>query len=82
MVSPAESLPDAHVEPVSVGLFVKRRRTFVQLRTMTKWTALTIKLTREVCDPHPSRRGSDWVAGGFTPTTWPAPTTSTGHSSS
>ncbi len=60
----AASLPDAHVEPVSVGLFVKRRSTFAQLRTMTKWTALTVKLTREVSDPKPSRRvqrlGSRW----------------------
>lgn len=56
--------PDAIIEPVQVGLFLKRRSTFAQLRTMTKWTALTIKLPGEVTVPQPSRRvqrlGSRW----------------------
>jgi hypothetical protein len=49
------SLPEAHVEPVQVGLFVKRRRTFAQLRTMTRWAALWLALPRVVTDPEPSR---------------------------
>jgi hypothetical protein len=38
-----------HVEPVSVGIFLKRSRTFVELRPMTKWVALSFSL------PHPAR---------------------------
>lgn len=49
-------LPDMHVEPVQVGLFLKRGSTFAQLRTMTRWVALTVKLAREVTDPEPSRK--------------------------
>ncbi|MGB3185516.1 MAG: DUF5655 domain-containing protein [Ornithinimicrobium sp.] len=58
------SWPDVIIEPVQVGLFLKRRSTFAQLRTMTRWTALTIKLPGEVTVPEPSRRvqrmGSRW----------------------
>ncbi len=60
----AASWPDVHVEPVSVGLFLKRHSTFAQLRTKKKWTALTVKLPGEVSDPRPSLRvqrlGSRW----------------------
>jgi hypothetical protein len=37
-----------HVEPVSVGIFLKRSRTFAQLRPMTKWVALSFSLSRPV----------------------------------
>lgn len=50
------TLPDAYVEPVQVGLFIKRSRTFAQLRTMTRWVALGLMLPRVVRDPEPSRR--------------------------
>lgn len=50
------TLPDAYVEPVQVGLFIKRSRTFAQLRTMTRWVALGLVLPRVVHDPEPSRR--------------------------
>jgi hypothetical protein len=33
-----------HVEPVSVGIFLKRSRTFAELRPMTKWVALSFSL--------------------------------------
>ncbi len=56
LIEVVSHLPDALLEPVQVGLFVKRRSTFTQLRTMTKWTALSVKLTREVTWPEPSRR--------------------------
>ena len=56
--------PDVVVEPVQVGLFLKRHSTFTQLRTMTRWTALTIKLPVEVTFPEPSKRvqrlGNRW----------------------
>jgi hypothetical protein len=38
-----------HVEPVSVGIFLKRSRTFAELRPMTKWVALSFSL------PYPAR---------------------------
>jgi Domain of unknown function (DUF5655) len=37
-----------HVEPVSVGIFLKRARTFAELRPMTKWVALSFSLPRPV----------------------------------
>lgn len=42
------SLGDVHVEPVSVGVFFKRGRTFAQLRPMTRWVALSFTLHREL----------------------------------
>jgi Domain of unknown function (DUF5655) len=38
-----------HVEPVSVGIFLKKSRTFVELRPMTKWVAVSFSLL------HPAR---------------------------
>jgi Domain of unknown function (DUF5655) len=35
-----------HVEPVSVGIFLKRARSFAELRSMTKWVALSFSLPR------------------------------------
>ncbi|MEE8599612.1 DUF5655 domain-containing protein [Euzebya tangerina] len=49
-------LPDARIEPVQVGLFIKRSSNFAQLRTMTKWSSFTIKLGREVPRPAPDRK--------------------------
>ena len=40
-----------HVEPVSVGIFLKRSRTFAELRPMTKWVALSFSLRRTVRHP-------------------------------
>lgn len=37
-----------HVEPVSVGIFLKRSRTFAELRPMTKWVAVSFSLERTV----------------------------------
>jgi hypothetical protein len=39
---------ELHVEPVSVGIFIKRTRSFVELRPMTKWVALSFPLTRVI----------------------------------
>ena len=35
-----------HIEPVSVGIFLKRAKTFVELRPMTKWVAVSFSLRR------------------------------------
>lgn len=40
-----------HVEPVSVGIFLKRARSFAQLRPMTRWVALSFSLRRKVRHP-------------------------------
>jgi Domain of unknown function (DUF5655) len=37
-----------HVEPVSVGIFLKRSRTFAELRPMRDWVALSFTLSRTV----------------------------------
>ena len=45
-----------HLEPVSVGLFFKRSRTFVELRPMTRWVVLSFILSRSVDDARITRR--------------------------
>ncbi len=45
-----------YVEPVSVGIFFKGKRTFVQLRPMTKWVALSFNLNRKLTSPRLSRK--------------------------
>lgn len=40
-----------HVEPVSVGIFLKRARTFAELRPMQHWVALSFSLNRPVHHP-------------------------------
>lgn len=45
-----------HVEPVSVGIFLKRARSFAQLRPMTKWVALSFSLRHEVRHPLITRK--------------------------
>jgi hypothetical protein len=37
-----------HVEPVSVGIFLKRAQTFAELRPKDKWVALSFFLPRNV----------------------------------
>ena len=37
-----------HVEPVSVGIFLKNPRTFAQLRPMQRWVAVSFSLQRPV----------------------------------
>lgn len=50
------SLGPLHLEPVSVGLFFKRSRTFAELRPMTRWVVLSFILSRTATDPRISRR--------------------------
>ena len=43
-----ETLGPVHVEPVSVGIFLKRSRTFAELRPMQKWESLSFGLPRRI----------------------------------
>ena len=45
-----------HVEPVSVGIFLKRAQSFAQLRPMQRWVALSFSLPRAVRHPLITRR--------------------------
>ena len=56
LIAHALTLDDAVVEPVSVGLILKRRSTFAMARTMTRWVSLGITLPRVVTDPAPDRK--------------------------
>ena len=40
-------LRDIHVEPVSVGIFLKNPRKFAELRPMQNWVALSFSLSRQ-----------------------------------
>jgi Domain of unknown function (DUF5655) len=46
-----ETIGPVHVEPVSVGIFLKRARSFAQLRPMQNWVALSFSLHRRVSHP-------------------------------
>ncbi|MDE2669181.1 MAG: DUF5655 domain-containing protein [Chloroflexota bacterium] len=50
---------DLYVEPLAVGIFFKRRRTFAQLRPMRRWVALSMMLPRKIDDPRISRKVVD-----------------------
>ncbi len=43
-----ETVGPLHVEPVSVGVFLKRSQTFAQLRPKDRWEALSFSLPRQV----------------------------------
>lgn len=43
-----DAVGPVHVEPVSVGIFLKRAQTFAQLRPMDRWVALHFSLNRRV----------------------------------
>jgi len=50
-----DTLGPVHVEPVSVGIFLKRAQSFAQLRPMTRWVALSFSLPRTVAHPRMTR---------------------------
>jgi hypothetical protein len=52
-----------HVEPVSVGIFLKRAQTFAELRPMTKWVALSFGLPHRVSHPRITRKPMQWGRG-------------------
>ncbi len=43
-----ETLGPMHVEPVSVGIFIKSSGGFVELRPKTRWVALSFPLQRRI----------------------------------
>ncbi len=47
---------EIHVEPVSVGIFLKRSRTFAELRPMTRWVAASFSLERTLPSPRIARK--------------------------
>jgi hypothetical protein len=51
-----ETLGPMHVEPVSVGIFIKSNGGFVELRPMTRWVGLWFPLTRLVDHPRIARK--------------------------
>ncbi len=54
------SLGDVYVEPVSVGIFFKVHTTFAQLRTMTKWVALSFFSPQRIDHPRISRKPAEY----------------------
>jgi len=51
-----DTVGPVHVEPVSVGIFLKRAQSFAQLRPMTRWVALSFGLPHEVRSPKIARK--------------------------
>lgn len=49
-----------HVEPVSVGIFLKRAQTFAQLRPKDRWVALSFSLPRRVAHERIVRKVIDY----------------------
>ncbi len=56
VIAHLDTLGPVHVEPVSVGIFVKTNGTFIQLRPMAKWVALWFPLTRPLDGPRITRK--------------------------
>jgi hypothetical protein len=54
-----------HVEPVSVGIFLKRAQCFAQLRPMQRWEALWLRLPRKVTDRRITRTLSESGASNW-----------------
>lgn len=54
-----ERVGPVHVEPVSVGIFLKRARGFCELRPMTKWVAVGFGLPRTISSARISRKVYD-----------------------
>lgn len=50
------TLGPVHVEPVAVGIFIKKAGTFVELRPMTRWVAMSFPLLRRLVHPKIARR--------------------------
>ena len=48
-----------HVEPVSVGIFLKRSGTFAELRPMTRWVAVSFSLGRTITSARIARKVID-----------------------
>ena len=51
-----DTVGPVHVEPVSVGIFLKRARGFAELRPKVRWVALSFELPHPVDSPKIARR--------------------------
>jgi Domain of unknown function (DUF5655) len=63
------SLGPVHLEPVSVGLFLKRGQSFAELRPKVRWEALAFKMPRPIDDRRIARKpwGAWYVVNLHTP---------------
>lgn len=50
------TLGPVHVEPVSVGIFIKKSGGFIELRPMTRWVALSFRVPRRIQHPRIARK--------------------------
>ncbi len=50
------TLGEVHVEPVSVGIFIKRSKSFVELRPKQRFVALSFVLARRIEHPKIARK--------------------------
>ncbi len=55
-----DTVGPVHVEPVSVGIFLKRAQSFAQLRPRDHWVALSLSLPRRVDHPTIKRKVIDY----------------------
>lgn len=51
-----DTLGPVHVEPVSVGIFIKKNGGFLELRPMQRWVALSFSLPRRLTSPKITRK--------------------------
>ena len=49
-----------HIEPVSVGIFLKRAQTFAELRPMTRWETLSFFLDHRVQHERITRKVNEY----------------------
>jgi hypothetical protein len=56
VIAALDEVGPVHVEPVSVGIFLKRSRTFAELRPMQQWVALSFSLARHQRHPRITRK--------------------------
>ena len=57
------TLGPIHVEPVSVGIFLKAGGSFIELRPKTQWVAMSFPLSRRASHPRITRKR---IVAGFT----------------
>lgn len=54
------TLGPVHVEPVSVGIFLKNPQKFAELRPMERWVAISFPLPRRATHPTITRKVIDY----------------------
>lgn len=59
-----DTLGPVHVEPVSVGIFIKKSGSFLELRPKARWVALSFMVPRRIQDPRIARKPVTY--GGLT----------------